>query len=185
MEYRLACWFQITQKHTFLPQTKLIGLVSCLYLCQASSTASLSEIRGHSVYENHFTHITAYKKVVLFKQQPQASPMREPVLTTWADLLSLCLGYSLSSTSISRLPKSCPHILESLGWETPSQLGLQGKSEWGRGDTELTAVPRMLEGEQPTQPLRADHHQPHKPLLQLQGETAQLVLPGCSAGKPS
>lgn len=89
------------------------------------------------------------------------------MLTTQADLLSLYLGYSPSSTSNSALPKSCPHtILECLGWETPSQLGLQDKSAWEKEDTELAAVPRKLEGEQPTPAPRADHqgaeHQPHK-----------------------
>lgn len=104
----------------------------------------------------------AYKKAALLKQQPQAGPMREPVLTTQAELLSLCLGYSPSSTSNSPLPKSCPHAHWS-AWagRTPSQLGLQDKSEWGKGDAELTAVPRRSEGEQPTPPLRADH-QPRK-----------------------
>lgn len=99
---------------------------------------------------------------MLFKQQPQAGPMREPVLTTQADLLSLCLGYSPSPTSNSPLPKSCPHTcLSAWAGKTPPQLGLQDKSEWGKGDAELTAVAGKFEGEQRTPPFRADH-QPRK-----------------------
>lgn len=89
VEYRLARWFQITPKHTFLPQTKRIGLISCLYLCKAPSTASLSEIRDYSVHENHFTHSTAYKKLRYLSSSHKLAPWENQC---WQPELISCLS---------------------------------------------------------------------------------------------
>lgn len=123
----------IMQQHTFLSQTKHAGLAVCISAKHPLLLHwNLSEI---TVYRKNTVpqKFMPYKKLCYLNSSHSLPPWRKPWQASRA-CVSAWVTNPPSSPSHSAPVRVLPLcLLECLGWETPSQLGYQDKSEWGKG----------------------------------------------------
>lgn len=189
MGYSSGHHFLITQKHTFLSQTKHTGLAACVSAKHPLLLQwNLSEITAY-MKNTVPQKLMPYKKLCYLNCSHSLPPWKRP----WqAPKACLCLSYQptqlpqpLSPRPVQVLPLC---LLECLGWEAPSQLGYQDKSEWGSsqlclGRWEASSPPHLWA--QPTR--NRSTSRAARQGLKYSSSSSEwlLLLPRCSRWKSS
>lgn len=177
------------QKHTLLSQTKHIELAVSV-LPKHPLLLSEWNQRLQDIWKPLFHTIMAYKKLCYFSSSHKLAPWENQC---WQPKLISCLSAWVTHLAPPAThPCPNPALTPWSAWagkHLPSwsfkinQNGGKGTQSWQLclGSWKENSPPH-LSGQTTSQ---GAEHQPGKSLLQLQGETAQLILPGCSVGKPS